>query len=55
MKLVFVNLFIFFTLSGLGQAKLVINGAVISIKNGATLVIDNPGGVAYNNSSKKKK
>jgi hypothetical protein len=46
MKLLFINLFIFLTLSVSGQAKLVINGAVISISNGAALVIDNPDNTA---------
>jgi hypothetical protein len=42
MKIVFANLLIVFSFTASGQARLVINGGIISINNGATLVIDNP-------------
>ncbi len=42
MKSILLTLLIFPTLFAASQAKLVINGAVINITNGAALIIDNP-------------
>jgi hypothetical protein len=42
MKLLFTHLVILLSFSSFGQARLVINGGIISINNGAALVIDNP-------------
>jgi Secretion system C-terminal sorting domain len=46
MKILFINLLVLLSVAVAGQAKLVINGGIISINNGAVLVIDNPDNTA---------
>ena len=46
MKLLFTQLLLLFSFACAAQAKLVINGGIISINNGAALVIDNPDNTA---------
>ncbi len=46
MKPIFTNLLILIAFTVSGQAKLVINGGIISINNGGILVVDNPDNTA---------
>ena len=46
MKCIFTHLLIVLTFAAAGQAKLVINGGIININNGAVLIIDNPDNTA---------